>query len=103
MNAGKLNRRVVIEQRTATVDALGQPLEMWSTVATVWGDVRHQRGLESLKADATTSVVRASVRIRYRADVNAGMRLVQGSTRFNVIAVLPQGNEALDLLCEVVN
>lgn len=103
MNAGKLNRRVTIEQRSSTVDAIGQPVETWTTVATVWADIRFQRGLESLRADSTTSIARASVRIRYRAGINAGMRVVQGSTTFNIIAVLPQGREWIDLSCEVVN
>lgn len=103
MNAGQLNHRVTIQSRGATVDAVGQPVEAWNTFAVVWANVKFQRGLESLKADSTTSVARASIRIRYRGDIDTSMRVLQGSTVFNIISVLPQKPDYVDLACEVVN
>ena len=104
MRPGLLNSRVVVQQQSTTQDALGQPLNTWSTFATVWANVRHTSGVESIKADALTPVVRASIRVRYRGDLTAAMRVVHGSTTYNVVAVMPDigGKEYVDLACEVL-
>lgn len=104
MRAGTLNVRVTVQQLAAGVDALGQPVQTWSDVATLWANVRHSSGVESIKADVIRTVVRASVRIRYRTDINAGMRVVAGVQTYNIVTVLPDigGKEYTDLVCEVV-
>jgi SPP1 family predicted phage head-tail adaptor len=104
MKAGSLNRRVTIEAQSSTTDALGQPVDTWTNHAVVWADVRLKSGLQALKADADVSVVQASIRIRYRADIHAGMRVSQGSTVYEILAVLPDvsGRQYTDLVCQVV-
>lgn len=104
MEIGKLNRRVVIQQLTAGQDEIGQPVTAWTALATVWANIRYLNGLETIKADAQTSVVKASIRIRRRTDITAAMRVVFGATTFEIKAVLPdeQDRERTDLLCEVV-
>jgi SPP1 family predicted phage head-tail adaptor len=104
MQSGKLNRRITIQQLSAGQDEIGQPVQTWSNVATVWADIRHQSGMETIKADAVTSTVRASIRIRYRSDLNSGMRVLHDSTAYNILAVLPDlaRKEYVDLACEVV-
>lgn len=105
MQAGRLNRRCVIQAPRTDQDALGQPIPGWTDVATVWGDIRMKSGLESIKAGAPVSVVAASIRIRYRAGVNAGMRVMHNLVAYDIKAVMPDasGRVFLDLVCEVVN
>ena len=105
MQAGRLNRRVTLQSPSQSVDEIGQPIPGWTDVATVWADIRMKSGLESIKAGASVSVVQASIRIRYRAGVNAGMRVVHNLQAFNIVAVMPDvgGREYVDLVCEVVN
>lgn len=106
MQAGRLNRRCVLQAPGTAEDELGQPVPGdWVPVATVWADIRMKSGLESIKAGAPVSVVAASIRIRYRADVNAGMRVVHNLVAYEIKAKLPDvsGREFLDLVCEVVN
>lgn len=104
MQAGKLNQRVTIEQRSTTQDAIGQPVETWTTVATVWAHIRHPSGIEKIKSDADISIVKASIRIRYRTGIDAGMRVVHGATTYGIEAVLPDvaGKQHVDLICEAV-
>ena len=104
MQAGRLNRRCTLQSPSQSVDELGQPIPGWTDVATVWASIRHLSGVEAIKADAVTSTVRASIRIRYRAGVNAGMRVVHNLTAYNITAVMPDvgGREFVDLVCEVV-
>lgn len=103
MRAGRLNSRVTIQQRTDTQDSIGEPVPTWSTLAAVWADVLHNSGIEAVKADSSTSVVKASIRIRFRSDVKASMRVVKGADIYEIKAVLPdQGRVYCDLVCERV-
>ncbi len=105
MQAGRLNRRCTLQAPGTTQDELGQPIPGWTDVATVWADIRMKSGLESIKAGAPVSVVQASIRLRYRAGITAGMRVVHHLQAYNIVAVLPDvgGREYVDLVCEVVN
>lgn len=102
MEAGKLNCRIAIQAPSAAQDGAGQPLASWSDVATVWANIAHKSGLETIKAGAPVSVVQASIRIRYRTDINAGMRVLYGTTQYDIRAVLPDNGrrEFTDLVCE---
>ncbi len=104
MQAGRLNRRVTLQAPGTTTDEIGQPIPGWTDVATVWGDIRMKSGLESIKAGAPVSVVQASIRVRYRAGITAGMRLTHNLQAFNIVAVMPDvgGREYVDLVCEIV-
>jgi SPP1 family predicted phage head-tail adaptor len=103
MKAGLLKTKITIQQQTATQDAAGQITGGWSTLASVWADVRQQRGLEAIRADAMSSATKASIRIRRRTDVNAGMRVLQGTTLYNILAVSQDVNskDYTDLICEL--
>lgn len=102
MQAGLLRHRVSLQQNTPVRDEAGQPIASWAEVTKLWADVRFMRGLEALKSDAAVSVNQCSIRIRYRAGVTSAMRLVGGSTVYDIRAVLPDttGKRYLDLLCE---
>ena len=104
MQAGRLNRRCTLQSPSQSVDALGQPIPGWTDVALVWASIRHLSGVEAIKADAVTSTVKASIRIRYRTGLNAGMRVVHGAQVYSIEAVLPDagGREFVDLVAEVV-
>lgn len=105
MNAGSLNTRVTIQQNTPAQDDIGQPIASWATLATVWANVRHVSGMESIQGDADASSLKASVRIRLRRDVTNAMRVVIGSKTYEIRAVLPDEErlDYLDLSCEALN
>ncbi|MBN3758162.1 phage head closure protein [Paraburkholderia azotifigens] len=105
MRAGDLNRRVRIEARAGRRDArTGQPSDVWKELVTVWGNVRMIKGKESLLAAAEISRAAASIRIRYRTDVEAGMRAVVDGVTFRVEAVLPNVStrDYTDLVCGTI-
>lgn len=103
MQAGRLNRRCTLQQPATDKDEAGQPIPGWSAVANVWADIRMKSGLEAIKAGAPVSTIQASIRVRYRAGITAGMRVTHGGTIYNITAVLPDvaRREFLDLICEV--
>lgn len=106
MDAGKLNRRIVIQSQTATQDAIGQPLpDTWTTFATVWAHIKFNSGYESIKGEAVASIARASMRIRYREDITNKMRVTHNSITYEIKAVMPDEakREFVDLACEVIS
>lgn len=104
MKTGQLNSYVAIQQLTTGQDEIGQPTTAWTTLASVWADIRYLQGLETIKGGAETSIVKTSIRIRRRTDITASMRVVYGSTTFQIKSVLPdeQNRVHVDLVCEVV-
>lgn len=104
MHSESLRDRITLQRRDVGQDAIGQPVETWIDVGKVWANIRHPSGLEVSRADVPVSIVKASVRIRYRADCDAGMRLQHKTTIYNVVAVLPDEvrKDYVDLVCEVV-
>lgn len=105
VQAGKFKHRVTLQAPGTTQDELGQPIPGWTDVATLWADIRMKSGLESIKAGAPVSVAQASIRVRYRAGITAGMRVVHNLVAYEIRAVMPDvgGREYVDLACEVVN
>lgn len=104
MQAGRLNRRGILQKPLADEDEAGQPTPGWTDVASVWADIRMKSGLETIKAGAPVSTVQASIRIRYRAGIAAGMRVAHNGAAYSITAVMPSvgGREFVDLICEVV-
>jgi SPP1 family predicted phage head-tail adaptor len=102
MRAGQLRHPVKLQAPLDTQDASGQPTIGWTDVASLWADIRFAKGLEAVKADAPVSVAHCSIRIRFRAGVTAGMRIAEGSTYYDIRAILPDatGRRFLDLACE---
>lgn len=105
MKAGSLNTRVSIQSPSVGQDAVGQPLSGWATLADVWADVRPGTGVEAVRAGAPVAIVRASIRIRRRAGITNGMRVLVGATAYEIEAVIPGGSrqEFADLVCKVVS
>lgn len=103
--AGSFPHRVTIQRHNQEKDDWGTPIPgagTWETVATCWANVRHQSGSETIKADADVSTVRASVRIRWRTGIDAGMRLLHAGHAYDIEAVLPGPNrQNIDLVCKL--
>lgn len=92
MQAGRLNARVTLQRRTAGQDAAGQPVEGWEDVAQVWADFRVLSGMEAIKADALTSVTKASCRVRYREDLTPDMRAMVSGEAWQIVSIHPDVN-----------
>ena len=104
MHSRDLKSLIVIQTLQTGEDALGQPVTTWATFKVVRANIRYLNGIETIKANAQTSVVKASIRIRRRTDITASMRVVCNAITFQINAVLPdeKDREHVDLLAEVV-
>lgn len=93
MQAGRLNTRVTLQRRTAGQDAAGQPIDSWTDIGPVWADFRVLSGLEAIKADALTSVTKASCRVRYREDLTPDMRAMVAGEAWQIVSIQPDVNK----------
>ena len=104
--AGQLRHKVVIQKLGDGKDGAGQPIpNQWVDVCSPWADIRQPSGLSAIKADAQVSVVRTSIRIRIRAGIKAGMRVVHGERIYAVKAdplMVDGRREFIDLVCEAI-
>lgn len=107
MSGGSLDRRVIIQSRDDGVDAIGQPVDTWTALITVWASRRFSSGLESIKAGSDTSITRASYRIRFSSeakDINAGMRLYDDGEIWDIESVMQDRSYGkIDLVCKRVS
>jgi SPP1 family predicted phage head-tail adaptor len=100
MRAGRLDRRVTLQQRTLAQDAQGQQIETWTDVDTVWASKRDLRGREFFAAEATNAEASTVFEIRYRADVTVLNRLVYAGVTHRIIQVAEIGRrQGLQLIC----
>jgi SPP1 family predicted phage head-tail adaptor len=101
MRAGQFNSRVLLQRPVTTRNPTnGAVITSWVDVASTWADIRFQTGAEALRAAEPISASKASIRMRFREDIDAGCRVVHNTTIFNILAVNPHGREYLDLPCE---
>ena len=104
--AGQLRHKVTIQKQGQAQNELSELLpDQWVDVCSPWADIRQPSGLSAIKADAQVSIVRTSVRIRFRTDVKPGMRVVHGDRIYDIKAgpLAVDGKRVfIDLICEEV-
>lgn len=88
MDAGSLDRRIVIERPVADTSIDGAGAGNWEPVATVWASVQDMlpsRG-ERLAQGINVAARPARVRMRFRADVTPDMRFVMDSRVMQIVS-----------------
>lgn len=76
MQAGKLRELITLQSPSVAVDALGQRVEGWSTVADVYARAQPLRGREFFAAGQMQSEATVKFTIRYREGVAGNMRVL---------------------------
>lgn len=99
-----LNDRITIQQPPAGIGTLHQQNPDWIDLGVFWADVRHLGGLETLRANSEVSVLRASVRMWYRPEVDSTMRVVHGRVTYGISGppLRNADRRFMDLVCEAV-
>ena len=88
MRSGRLDRKIVIEQKTASLDSYGGQTFAWTTFATVWASVQPLKGRELIASQAAQSEITARFVIRYLPGVTDDMRISYGGKYWNISAVI---------------
>lgn len=106
MEAGRLRHRITIEERSGSTDSMGQVTYTWSTLATVWAQVRMAGAGERFVSGADTELAQVShrINIRYRDDVTTLNRVIHDGRTLDIhSAIDPEGRQReMLLLCREV-
>jgi SPP1 family predicted phage head-tail adaptor len=97
MHAGTLRHRITLQTRTASADSFGQPIETWSTLATVWASVNPLRGREFFTARQEHTDIDHRIICRANADMTTVHRVLWGSRIFDVQAVIRPEERPIEL------
>lgn len=97
-----MNDRITLRRRVTGQDAAGQPAEVWEDLASVWSRVLFQTGAEAIRANAETSIVKVSIRIRRRSDLDTSMRAAFKGVEYDIKSALPDSQDVrfMFLVCE---
>lgn len=103
ISAGDLDQRVTLQSPVYNTD--GDEIVSWQSEGDVWAAVDPTSGLEVEPGQQIIAEKQVTVTIRFRADVDARWRVVDGPHTYEIKAVMDTARrtEALKLLCmEVV-
>lgn len=92
LEAGKLKDRITIQHKVSARDGIGQPIYTWTDLASVWAWVKFINGAEYNRADAEQAETTASIRIRWRTDLDTSMRVIFRAKHYNIKAILPSAD-----------
>ena len=85
IESGRLDGRVILQAPVYNTD--GDEITGWSDVITVWAAVEPAGGSQLALANQDISQLPVMVTIRFRSDVDARWRVVDGSHTYEVQAV----------------
>ena len=96
MQAGKLDRRIMLESKTQTRNTVGGAIETWSTYANRWASHRELKANAAISGDVKDRLFYGEgdtvFVIRYDELVNANMRLTYNGKIYAIEAVREFGN-----------
>lgn len=87
VDAGRLDRRIVIQTCTTTQGAAGGVAEAWTTDATVWAQKVETTGSEAKRAGALRAETDLLLRIRYRQGLSEDQRVYFDGRYYDIIAI----------------
>jgi len=76
LDPGQLSSRVALERPVRTSDGSGGATVDWVEVATLWAAIEPVAAGEDFAADRLATRVTHRITIRFRSDVEGGMRIV---------------------------
>lgn len=98
---GALKRRLVLEAPIATPDGLGGATQAFETVAALWAQVEWLSGREIWRMGRPEQLSTHRITLRWRAGVDAGQRLRDGSRIFDIRTAADPDGSRRRLVCLV--
>ncbi|MDZ7809199.1 MAG: phage head closure protein [Arhodomonas sp.] len=98
VRAGKLNKRVALQEPSRVADGRGGYTTTWSTVATVWAQVHPLSPDERVAAAQMQAQLTHRVTIRYRDGITAAMRVLYGTRALSIVGPPRDVDERHELL-----
>jgi len=87
MRAGELRHRLTFQSVTRARNAEMEFVETWADYITVWGAVLPNAGRKYYEALQANAEVSGEVRVRYRSDIDATMRIKHGTRYLRIVSI----------------
>lgn len=101
IEAGDLDRRIVIERFGVSRDAMNNPVEAWTPLARVWASKRDVSDAERVRSAAVAAVITTRFVIRRSSrvqSVNPKDRITMGTMVYDIVGVKEIGRrEGLEI------
>lgn len=94
--AGKLRHFVELQQDQGGQGPDGEILQNWVTIAQLWAEIVPMSAREFVAANAEQSEVRGRMTIRYRADIDATMRIVYRGKWYAILGIMEDDDSLLE-------
>ncbi|MBW3490786.1 phage head closure protein [Bacillus sp. FDAARGOS_1420] len=99
MNPGKLDKRLTFQVKDEDAKSPdGDPIDGYKDSFTVWGSFIFLKGRKYLEAAAANSEVQGETEIRFRADVNADMKIKYKNMTYDIVSVIPTERHMLSIM-----
>ncbi|OCG08861.1 hypothetical protein A9G13_02020 [Gilliamella sp. wkB178] len=103
MQPGRLRNRISFQKKTTEKDELGQTVERWIDVYTLWGVVTDQTGREFNASQTELSITNCTITVRKYKNVliTSEMRACYNGNIYNIKAILTNERQTyLQLPCQ---
>lgn len=97
--ASRLQHRVTLQQVSQSSDGQGGFTESWSSVATLFAEIKPQKSYERFQAAQMQTPTTHKITIRYRAGITTKHRLIFGTRVFEIKGIInpDEANRILEL------
>lgn len=106
MQAGKLDRKITIQNFTSTQSSFGEPVQTWADYRTaIWAGVEPLTMREGFFAQQTGSKAETKFVIRYTTGIEPMQRVVYKAQNWNIESVInpDERNRELILVCSRIS
>ena len=102
MRSGTLKQSIIIQEVVHTQNSYGEPNEQWVTFWACQASVEPVMGRKYYANLQDNSEITAEIRIRYKANTSARMRILHGDDIYDIKSVInPHSeNKELILMCK---
>jgi SPP1 family predicted phage head-tail adaptor len=98
MKSGDLRHRIVLEQPVRSKNTMGEQIDTFTAVTTVWAAVEPLTGSWLFQAQQADSKVSGRVRIRYREDIKPFWRILFDGRYLSIISILNPDERKKELI-----
>lgn len=100
-NINHMNTRLRIEVKTTAPDH-GYHTETWSTFATIWAAETSKGVSEQIIQERRRTLLNIDFQTHYRPDILDTMRVVKGTTYFDITSIEPDVEDHLSMVIHCV-
>jgi len=84
MRAGRLDRRIIIQENTPTQNGVGSEVDSWSDLYVVWAEVIPVRGTERYAGSQDAAVIEEKFKIRYLKGITPKNRILYNGRIYDI-------------------